>query len=101
MKWELCRLMEVWANPTVINILQHTVHTYVYRIITLYPLNLYSVVCQLYLNKSGGKIKINTMRPETLKEKRDAGEKTGKVQIMSEVSLKKKKKVKIKLNKRY
>ena len=39
---------------------------YVSQIIMLYMLNMYSVVCQLYLNKTGRKIVISSILPRFL-----------------------------------
>ena len=46
--------MEVLTNTTVVIISQYIGQ----QIITLYTLNVYSVICQLYLNKAGKKISI-------------------------------------------
>lgn len=43
-------MVEVWANVTVIIILQNK-----YQINTLYTLDFQDVIYQLYLNKAGGK----------------------------------------------
>lgn len=45
-KWQLCEVVEVFA--IVVIILQ------VYQVNKLYILNLHSVTCQSYLNKTGG-----------------------------------------------
>ena len=48
---QLCKLMDVWINLTVVIISQW----YIYQVTTWYTLNIYSLNGQLYLSKTGAK----------------------------------------------